>query len=388
MKNKKIWKRIISTLLALVLFIGDGVLFLTAEDDIDIDLVTGGFVRETYYFEAAGEKAVATAVAAGFDSVTISVDLLTEAINYEIQRSTKKSSGFKKVVDEPSGIYTDTGLKTGTTYYYRVRAIFNDGVDDFFGPFSDVVKAKPVPAQAVILSATDAVSAILVEVDPVPGASGYQVVYSDRADFKGAKKKTSAAATCTISGLPNKTYFVKVRAFKKVGKTVVYGEFSADNTVVVNIAPQNIAVSKTEYLEKKYQSGTNWYKSVRFTVKNNGALPVKFYNKVGYAEPADASIGFSDAYYLANAKGKKKSSITINAGKTVKLRIRGKKVGFRQYAFPESLPNRAFLFKTGYDGIFYATVSESNVVYIIATLPSSSGIESIDGAANFYEVME
>ena len=46
----------------------------------------------------------------------------------EIQRSTKRYSGFKKMFDSNRNKYYNTNIKTGTKYYYRVRGyvLFND----------------------------------------------------------------------------------------------------------------------------------------------------------------------------------------------------------------------------------------------------------------------
>lgn len=74
-----------------------------------------------------------------------------------------------------------------------------------------------------------------VSIKKISGASGYQIMYSTSSKFSGAKTKTTSKTSLTISGLKkNKTYYVKVRAYKKdsQGKKV-YGSYSAVKKVKI-----------------------------------------------------------------------------------------------------------------------------------------------------------
>lgn len=61
-------------------------------------------------------------------------------------------------------------------------------------------------------------------------ADGYQLQYSLRKNFSGAKKTTAPGKTSVIAFLKNlqayKTYYVRVRAYKKVGGTKYYSVWS------------------------------------------------------------------------------------------------------------------------------------------------------------------
>lgn len=62
----------------------------------------------------------------------------------------------------------------------------------------------------------------------INGVAGYQVQYALKKTFKPAKSVTAKKATVTVKGLKKKkTYFVRVRAFKKNGSKKVYGAWSA-----------------------------------------------------------------------------------------------------------------------------------------------------------------
>ncbi len=58
--------------------------------------------------------------------------------------------------------------------------------------------------------------------------SGYEVTLSTKKNFRNAKKVTTKKNVVTVKKLKaGKKYFVKVRAFKKVGNKKIYGNYSA-----------------------------------------------------------------------------------------------------------------------------------------------------------------
>ena len=68
-------------------------------------------------------------------------------------------------------------------------------------------------------------------------ASGYEIVYSTKKSFKGKKTivvKTNKTTSKVVKKLKSKKkYFVKVRSYKQVGKTKIYGAYSKVKTVKV-----------------------------------------------------------------------------------------------------------------------------------------------------------
>ena len=64
--------------------------------------------------------------------------------------------------------------------------------------------------------------------------SGYEVTLSTKKNFKNAKKITTKKNVITVKKLKaGKKYFVKVRAFKKVGNKKIYGNYSTVKKVIV-----------------------------------------------------------------------------------------------------------------------------------------------------------
>lgn len=77
---------------------------------------------------------------AGKKKVSISYKKATGAKKYYIYRSTKKSSGYKKVKTTSSSKYTDKKVKKGKKYYYKVKSVRGSVVSSN----SKTVKTKAV----------------------------------------------------------------------------------------------------------------------------------------------------------------------------------------------------------------------------------------------------
>lgn len=74
-----------------------------------------------------------------------------------------------------------------------------------------------------------------VYINTVKGVKGYQIVYAEKSNFSGYKRLNTAKTTAVLKNLKkNKTYYVKVRAYKtdSAGKTV-YGSYSAVKKITI-----------------------------------------------------------------------------------------------------------------------------------------------------------
>ncbi len=68
------------------------------------------------------------------------------ATKYEVWRATSSCGTYYELPDTTTPSCTNTGLTTGKTYYYKVRAYRTVGTTKVFGSYSAVVSAKPLPA--------------------------------------------------------------------------------------------------------------------------------------------------------------------------------------------------------------------------------------------------
>jgi hypothetical protein len=64
-----------------------------------------------------------TASALSSTSIAISWNSVSDAVKYKIYRSGSSTGAYLEIGESTTLLYTDTGLSTGTTYYYKVSAI-------------------------------------------------------------------------------------------------------------------------------------------------------------------------------------------------------------------------------------------------------------------------
>lgn len=169
-----------------------------------------------------------------YNKAKVSWSGVSGAQGYIVYRSTKRSSGYSQVrtLSASARNYTDTGLKTGTTYYYKVRAYKTVSGTRHLGAYSAVVNAKPVLAKAKKVKAKRAGKRkIRVSWKRVAGASGYKVYRSTKKNkgFKAVKtiKKAKTVKYTTKKMKKGKRYYFKVRAYRNVGGKKVYSAYSS-----------------------------------------------------------------------------------------------------------------------------------------------------------------
>ena len=154
------------------------------------------------------------------------------ANGYAVYRSTSKDGKYtlRKTITSKNTIeFTDTGLDTNTTYYYKVRAYRMIADKKKYGSYSEIVCAKPVLSKTTITVSSKSKKAT-IKWNKVLGASGYKVYSATSSNGTYSLKKTitsintlSYTNTNLVSG---KTYYYKVRAYRNVNGNVVYGPYS------------------------------------------------------------------------------------------------------------------------------------------------------------------
>lgn len=155
------------------------------------------------------------------------------ANGYAVYRSNSKDGKYtlRKTITSKNTIeFTDTGLDTNTTYYYKVRAYRMIADKKKYGSYSEIVCAKPVLSKTTITVSSKSKKAT-IKWNKVLGASGYKVYSATSSNGTYSLKKTitsintlSYTNTNLVSG---KTYYYKVRAYRNVNGKVVYGPYSA-----------------------------------------------------------------------------------------------------------------------------------------------------------------
>lgn len=168
------------------------------------------------------------ATAAGYDSVVLGWKAETGAAEYEICRSSSNRGPFATIASTASTSYTDTGLDTGTTYYYKVRVKCTTGSVTTHGSYSTVRNAKPILAKpTAVQAAVVSSSSAQITWGAAPGASGYEVYSATSQRGKYTLVMDTGGNSHTQTGLATgKMIYFKVRAYRMVGSVKVYSDYS------------------------------------------------------------------------------------------------------------------------------------------------------------------
>ncbi|MCL1947504.1 MAG: fibronectin type III domain-containing protein [Chitinivibrionia bacterium] len=171
-------------------------------------------------------------------SIRISWNQVSGATSYNVYRSTTSStSGFTKVgtVSSTSTSYTDTGLSSNQTYYYRVSAVNNCGESalssdyDLASTICTTINA-PANVSAQALSSRS----IKISWNPVDGATSYNVYYCTTANGTYQKRGSTSSSTTSYTddyGLsPATPYFYKVTAVSSCGESALGANIAAATT--------------------------------------------------------------------------------------------------------------------------------------------------------------
>ncbi len=172
------------------------------------------------------------AASASYNSVKLTWSVVAGASGYVVYQATSSNGTYTLAAVLPGGsaaTYTNVGLTTGTTYYYKLRAYRTVGAAKVYGGYSAVVSAKPMLSTPTGVNAARAsASSIKVSWNAVAGVTKYEVWRATSSGGTFYKLPDTTALSYTNTGLTTgKTYYYKVRAYRTVGATKVYGGYSA-----------------------------------------------------------------------------------------------------------------------------------------------------------------
>ncbi len=169
------------------------------------------------------------AAASSYNSAKVSWGAVSGATRYEVYRATSSSGSYALVGTATSASYINTGLRTGSPYYYKVRCYHLESNVKIYGAFSAVVSVKTViGAPGSVNAARASSTSIKVTWGAIGGATKYELWRST----SSAGTYTLVAATSSLYYTNTKlttgrVYYYMVRAYRLEGSTKVYGPWSA-----------------------------------------------------------------------------------------------------------------------------------------------------------------
>lgn len=156
------------------------------------------------------------------------------ASGYKIYRRTGNSSKWVNIATVSGSntrVYTDGSVKAGTMYTYTVRAYKGSALSAYNKNGSRIVR---LTAPVQYKPSSKASGKLAVRWKKAVGASGYQIQYAASRSMRGSRTVSASALTRTLSGLKKgSTFYVRIRAYKKVSGKTYYGAWSSVKNVKV-----------------------------------------------------------------------------------------------------------------------------------------------------------
>jgi len=198
-----------------------------------------------------------------YDSLKISWSKGKAADGYRIYRSTSPDGEYKGIAtirDENKLQYIDDGRTCGKRYYYKVRSYKNNGLKKAYSHATDVKSGRTTPDKTNFNENTMSwYSSVELSWDRSKGASGYEI-YRSKSSKSGYKKvktiKSSKTTKWTNTGLKGTAkYYYKIRPYKTVSGTKVYGAYS--KTYTKYLVPKKLSTLIKKYEGVRYRFGGN-----------------------------------------------------------------------------------------------------------------------------------
>ncbi|MCR5667061.1 MAG: N-acetylmuramoyl-L-alanine amidase [Eubacterium sp.] len=248
-------------------------------------------------------KTKATLTTSTASALTISWKKIAGCKGYIIYRSTKSSSGYKKIAKVTSAstlTYKDSSVSADTTYYYKVKAYkkYSGGTNK--ATASKCVSGKT--SSVISITKTQAKSSKKMKLtwSKVSNATKYEVYRSTSAS--GTYKKLATVSKSKVSYIDKTatagtTYYYKVRAKLSSGYTS-YSGVKAAKTVAAPVIKKVYGTSTTKIKIKWGKvTGASGYKIYRSTKSSSGFKQIATVSGGSNLSYKDTGLTAAKTYY-------------------------------------------------------------------------------------------
>ena len=168
------------------------------------------------------------------NSIKLTWSKVNGATGYRVYSYNESTKEYKTLKTLSGTSYVVTGLKSGTDYVYTVRAYGKSGSSTIWGNHSFVYTAT-VPDTVKISSASADAGKVTLKWSKT-AATGYEIYMATGTGQYKKIKTTSKNSTLTFTSSAlekGKTYSFIIRAYKTVGDSKLYGEYSKVKSVSI-----------------------------------------------------------------------------------------------------------------------------------------------------------
>lgn len=167
-------------------------------------------------------------------SVTLKWSKVKKATGYRVYQYDSSTGEWKTLKTTTERTYTVKNLKSGTKYEFSIKAYTKTADGTIWSKNTTRIETATKPATPTIKLSSVKKGTANISWSNVSGESGYQVYYSDKKNGDYIKINNYSANTVKTSKAKltsGKTYYFKVRAYKKTASGTVYGSFSSVKSI-------------------------------------------------------------------------------------------------------------------------------------------------------------
>lgn len=266
-------------------------------------------------------------------SLEISWNVVGSATGYEISRSTSKDGTYKQVAmiaSQSQSNYTDSTVKAGKLYYYKIRAVGQEGNTTVYSDWSGAVSGRTAIKPTGIRIRSKNSTTLEISWKGDKNAAGYTIKRGESKNGKYTKIATVKGGNTTTYDnkkvKAGKTYYYQVEAYNYNGEKKGYSGYSSaasgKTLKAVSISKVQSTSSTKQTITWKKSNEANGYQIYQSTSKNgtykkiktiknkkttsykvSGLTPgVKYYYKVRVTNKVNGASGYSDYSTVRGAR--------------------------------------------------------------------------------------
>ena len=264
-------------------------------------------------------------------------DKVEGAVKYQVYRATSKAGTYKLLSTTTGTSLTNTSTETGKTYYYKVRAVLDDGSKTKFS--SIVSRTCDLPRPVLRYYHNMSTGKNVLKWDEIAGAAKYEVYRSTDNKTWSKLGTTTGNLMTNTSAVAGKTYYYKVKAIHE--KSAANSAYSVVQKITCKLPTPEVTIgnvastgkikltwSKIEGAEKyevyratsKTGTFTHLYTTTGTSMTNTSAVAGKtyYYTVVAIHKNADANSYSSETVSRTCDLARPTLTVTLNSsGKPV-----------------------------------------------------------------------